>query len=303
MMDTHYYVFIHRPDPNWLAGKPIAEQPLAGHFRYMSHLQSRQKLVLERLFFLFVLTILFNAACNLRGPISPSSSSPTPTVEQAVVAAVSAKFESDFYASRDDCIQAVAEETTNWCRFPLASELTYQPEWEQLFPNTLFYLVDIGLWRSEEDTLPGHQQEETHRFVAAWQAEEVYMVQGFGELLDANAISVTDANRELVAQSFALMSIPAYLGGGVRFLEWSAIEPVSGRHKYNYYLKGWTEIWGCQFTWLYVFTDQWLPVVTRTPINACASGDYVENYKYFGLADEGILVSPHAYLEDFYFNR
>lgn len=46
MMDTQYYVFIHRPGPNWLAGKPIAEQPLAGHFQYMNHLQSQRKLVL-----------------------------------------------------------------------------------------------------------------------------------------------------------------------------------------------------------------------------------------------------------------
>jgi len=45
-MQTKYYVFLHRPGPNWLTGKPIAEQPLAGHFQYMSQLESEQKLVL-----------------------------------------------------------------------------------------------------------------------------------------------------------------------------------------------------------------------------------------------------------------
>ena len=45
-METEYYVFIHTPGPNWLDGKPITEQPLAGHFQYMTHLESENKLVL-----------------------------------------------------------------------------------------------------------------------------------------------------------------------------------------------------------------------------------------------------------------
>jgi len=45
-MQTKYYVFLHVPGPNWLAGKPVTEQPLAGHFQYMSRLESEGKLVL-----------------------------------------------------------------------------------------------------------------------------------------------------------------------------------------------------------------------------------------------------------------
>jgi uncharacterized protein YciI len=41
-----YYVFIYRPGPNWLHGKPINEQPLTGHFEYMSHLQKEGILIL-----------------------------------------------------------------------------------------------------------------------------------------------------------------------------------------------------------------------------------------------------------------
>jgi uncharacterized protein YciI len=45
-MQTKYYVFLHVPGPNWVAGKPITEQPLADHFQYMTQLESEQKLVL-----------------------------------------------------------------------------------------------------------------------------------------------------------------------------------------------------------------------------------------------------------------
>lgn len=45
-MQTKYYVFLHVPGPNWLSGEPITQQPLAGHFRYMSQLESEGKLVL-----------------------------------------------------------------------------------------------------------------------------------------------------------------------------------------------------------------------------------------------------------------
>lgn len=45
-MVTEYYVFIHKPGPNWLDGKPITEQPLGGHFQYMTQLESDNKLVL-----------------------------------------------------------------------------------------------------------------------------------------------------------------------------------------------------------------------------------------------------------------
>lgn len=45
-MDTEYYVFIHKPGPNWLRGKPVNEQPLSGHFEYMTKLEHENVLVL-----------------------------------------------------------------------------------------------------------------------------------------------------------------------------------------------------------------------------------------------------------------
>ncbi len=45
-METKYYVFLYSPGPNWLEAKPITEQPLANHFRYMSQLETERKLIL-----------------------------------------------------------------------------------------------------------------------------------------------------------------------------------------------------------------------------------------------------------------
>lgn len=45
-METEYFVFLHRPGPNWLDGKPITEQPLDEHFQYMNELEKAGKLSL-----------------------------------------------------------------------------------------------------------------------------------------------------------------------------------------------------------------------------------------------------------------
>lgn len=45
-METNYYAFIYSPGSNWLANRPILEQPLSGHFQYMSRLEAEGKLIL-----------------------------------------------------------------------------------------------------------------------------------------------------------------------------------------------------------------------------------------------------------------
>lgn len=45
-LTTNYFVFIHEPGPNWLPDTPVLEQPLAGHFQYMTELADSGQLVL-----------------------------------------------------------------------------------------------------------------------------------------------------------------------------------------------------------------------------------------------------------------
>jgi hypothetical protein len=258
-----------------------------------------------------IASILFVACGTTASVVSPSptvSSGPTPTLteDQMIVAAVGARFRSNFYSSRADCVQAVDDGTTKQCVFPTGMERIAKPEWEQLFPDTVFYLVDISGRRSTEELLAHESQNSgPRRHLVAWHNGQAYRSQTFDRLLEANAVTVTDANRELVARSFALMSIPNYLSGDVRFLEWGDVVPGTYRHRYTHYLKAWTEIWGCEVLWWFVFTDQGMSIASLGggPCNVSEYGDYIEDTKYFAFDCEAVPLGVPPYSRDYQFNR
>jgi hypothetical protein len=251
-------------------------------------------------------------ACGTTVPVM--SPSPTPslgptatlTEEQMVIAAVGARYKSNFYSSRADCVQAVDDETTERCVFPAGIKSVTRPEWEQLFPDTAFYLVDIGGWRSGEGLL-AHESRDSglRRHLAAWQNGQAYQSETFDRLLEANAVAITDTNRELVARSFALMSISNYLDRDVRFLEWETVDLGTSGTKYSHYLKAWTETWGCEVVWYFSFADQRLSAVSLLG-GACKVseyGDYIEDTKYFAFDCEAVPLGVPPYSQDYRFNR
>jgi hypothetical protein len=267
---------------------------------------------MKRLAILLGIASTLFVACETSVPvISPSptlSPGPTPTLteEQMIIAAVGARFGSRFYSSRAGCVQAVDDETTEQCVFPAGTKRVTRPEWEQLFPDTVFYLVDIGGWRSSEGLLAHESQNSgPRRHLVAWHNGQAYRSQTFDRLLEANAVTVTDANRELAARSFALMSIPNYLSGDVRFLEWGDVAPGTYRHKYTHYLKVWTEIWGCEVLWWFVFTDQGMSIASLGggPCNVSEYGNYIEDTKYFASDCEAVPLGVPPYSKDYQFNR
>jgi len=240
-------------------------------------------------------------------PFKLGSPTPTRTVEeQAFIPTLESYYGTKFYPSRSDCIQAVDNGTKDICVFPVGTERITKPEWEQLLPDTVFYIVDIGSWRSLEVIYPPERQDgHITRHLAAWQNGQIYRIGSFDRLLEDNAITINDSNRELVARSFALMSIPEYLGRDVRFLEWKPVEPGAYRYNYSHALKAWTEIWGCEVFWWFVFTDGQITVVSRNS-SSCQideHGHYIENGKYFDFADEGVPLGFPPEFKDYYFNR
>jgi hypothetical protein len=251
-------------------------------------------------------------ACGTPVPVvSPSPTlSPGPTAtlteEQMVTAAAGARFKSNFYSSRAGCVQAVDDEITEHCVFPTGMKRVTRPEWEQLFPDTVFYLVDIGGWRSSEGLLAHESQNSgRRRHLVAWQNGQAYQSETFDRLLEANAVAITDTNREMVARSFALMSISNYLDRDVRFLEWGDVDPETSRTEYSHYLKAWTETWGCEIVWYFAFADQQMSIVSLWggPCNVSEYGDYIEDTKYFASDCEGVPLGVPPYSRDYYFNR
>jgi hypothetical protein len=192
------------------------------------------------------------------------------------------------------------------CTFPVGIESITKPEWRKLFPETDFYLVDFRSYRSFEMLLPHEAQESSvSRSVLGWQDEQAYRSGTFDQLLEINGVVITDTNREVVARAFALMSIPSYLGREVRFLEWHAVDPETYRHEYSHYLRAWTEIWGCEVEWYFLFKNQQLSTVSRLGGSCYLSehGTYIEDLKHFETDCEGTPRLIPSRFKDYDFNR
>ena len=243
-------------------------------------------------------------------PLRRDTVSPTLTLgEQTIISDIEALYSDSmnpkFYSNRSDCFQAVNNRTIAHCVFITNIERVIKPEWKQLLPDTLFYLVDISSWRSSEGLLPNETQDSgITRFLATWQNGRTYYIEDLDRLLEDNAITISDINRELVAQSFALMSIPNHLRGDVRFLEWRAVEPRVHRFNYtvSHILKAWTEIWGCEVFWSFGFDNEQITIVSMQS-DSCYNknyGDYVEDMSFVYLDCQGVFTNVAPPFQDFY---
>lgn len=250
---------------------------------------------------LIVLPLLM--ACEPGSLIGPV---PTPvlTKEQKLMVGAGARYGEAFYTEREDCVQ----DANNWelaeCFFPTGElEIITRPEWEELFPEAVFYLVELGLWRSGE-ALPAHQKQDggTHVQIVAWQAGEAYPLGQFTRLLAQNEVPVTAENRERIARALALMSMPNHLNGEVRFLEWGPIPRSFDPHA-THILEAWTEIWGCRAAWYFEFSDQDLlaVLVKRPKCYLDEYGAYVEDESFIEWGCEGdpTRIGPEQQSYDF----
>jgi hypothetical protein len=169
-------------------------------------------------------------------------------------------------SSSDECGEIL--QTHPWCNVVRSAERITRPEWDDLFPRTEFYLVKYDLYGS------GSVQRRNALVVEqdGWR----YTTETFDKLLEANGITaITDENRELVAQAFALMTIPDYLGEEVVFTEWENIEGQPARHDYDHCLRAWTKLQGREVGWCFVFGEGRLKIATEPVGIQYGIGDYI----------------------------
>jgi hypothetical protein len=138
-------------------------------------------------------------------PTYTSGPTPTPSEGEKAAAAVGKEYIT-YQATAEECGQLVESGQAEACVYSDSIELITRSEWEQLLPNTRFYL--IGLAGRHQIASYDHSY---RRELVAWQDNQYYTAKTYDRLLEANGIVITDENRELVAESFVLMTLPDYI--------------------------------------------------------------------------------------------
>ena len=156
---------------------------------------------------------------------------------------------------------------STWCSLIGSAKRITRPEWEELFPQTQFFLVPY--------TLIAQESQQSRHVLVVEQNGQRYCAETFDALLNVNQIVITDQNLELVAKAFALMTLADYLGEEVDFTDWQSGK-WEGRHTFDHYLKAWTKIQGIEFWWWFTFEDGRLKFVTRDGISDYHIGNYID---------------------------
>ncbi len=153
--------------------------------------------------------------------------------------------------STDECSKIL--ETEPWCTVIKSAAPITRPEWEELLPQTEFFLVKTYLVSGGEPEEGGGPR----NWLIIEHDGQRYTADTFDRLLKANGvITITNENRELVAKAFALMTIPDYLEEEIVFTEWEKGDwPASFGERYNYRLTAWTRILGLRPRWNFIFRD------------------------------------------------
>lgn len=190
-------------------------------------------------------------------PTGTPAPTATPTEGEEAAEAAAQQYVPEYYPNEGECHKAVAEGIVTECMYQSSIQNITQPEWEQLFPETEFYFVHLVGYNPNAE----YDVYESANKLVAWQNDQKYEAKSFDKLLAVNNIIITDENRELVAQSFALMTIPKYLADGIILSDGETVD-IEGAFNYNYCVKAWTKLAGLELQWCYVFDDETLKVAS-----------------------------------------
>jgi hypothetical protein len=212
----------------------------------------------------------------LQGTIlpSPTDSGPTPTPtmtqwEQAVVEQVR-RSRPLGASSLEECEKLF--ETTTGCDLILTARHITRPEWDELFPWTVFYLVRYD---EHVNTYPRHPPSR-HNTLVIHDWGDYLSREDFHRLLGGHQVMVTDENRELVARAFVLVSMPDYLEGEIVFSDWEEGSwPSDWAGPYSHRVTVWTKIQGVRMQWYFLFDDKGL-LSAKGGIVEYNVGDYID---------------------------
>ena len=187
---------------------------------------------------LLPLTILLHGCLNISDPSTPSLSFSVPTstsvpIEEtpngtkAIPTRVLTELESIENEMRQkhgtvhggcdsDTGEPALPPNANCDQYLWTKSIT-QTQWENLFPETNFYL--IGFKRVANCSSYVDCGFDKYSLIAQ-QGESRYQVETFDKLLNANGIIINDENRQLVAESAALMWLEEFTQEEIGFVDW-----------------------------------------------------------------------------------
>ena len=210
----------------------------------------------------------------------------TPTEGERVAATRASGFINPYIPNAGECQDAVRDGSVARCVSLNSIKSLSQPQWEQLFPDANFYLITYMAFDEANLISPDPHSPE----LIVEQDGRNYTARSFDQLLTANNILIADENRELVAQAFALMTIPQYLVSDVTFFAGKSVDIFDGTTQYNYAVEAWTQLQGLEIEWFFGFEGGSLKAVSGGIARDSEVGDYI-------IGDE--MLSP--VYEDYYF--
>ncbi len=196
-----------------------------------------------------------------------ATSAPSPTLtKEEVLAQTLAQSGGQFTSSVGECSEIL--KTEDWCGVIKGTVRIIRSEWEELFPETEFYVVGRDLY--------GGEFVQQRNLLIVEHDGQRYTADTFDRLLKANGvITITNENRELVAKAFALMTIPDYLEEEIVFTKWEEVDMPQARYPYNYCVDVWTKIEGLEAIWCFVFRNGQLKISSGPFVQQTGVGDYV----------------------------
>ena len=144
------------------------------------------------------------------------------------------------------------------CSEYLSTKLVTTEEWEILFPEANFYLIEIKRIQNFETNMNGFIQ--SNRMLIKQGLRE-YKAETYHKLLQDNQIVINGENLELVLSAFARISAANYYTEDITFSELQEVN-YEGRYPYNYHLSAVAGADNIALNWFFVIQKNQLRVAS-----------------------------------------
>jgi hypothetical protein len=162
--------------------------------------------------------------------------------------------------AESECNSSESHRAQN-CTEYSSTNLVTAEEWEILFPQARFYLIEAKQIVNPETNMDGFVQS---NFIIVKQGQHEYKDEDFGDLLADNQVVITEENIELILRAFARITAANHHNKGINF---SPLEKVNygegeARHPYNYHLMAVAGENKTELNWFFVVRKDQLRIAT-----------------------------------------